>query len=155
MSKSTLHLQAEQEARIRQIAEESYPHECCGLLGGRLREGRKEVVEVIPAVNQRSDSPRNRYLISPEFHRKADAALRSRGLEILGFFHSHPDCPAVPSQFDRDHAWPWYSYAIVSVHEGGSRELLSWVLKDDRSGFDSEALEVEEEMCPVAAGADA
>ncbi len=143
-SESTLCIQAEQLARIRKIAEDSHPHECCGILGGRICNGRKEVVEVIPAVNQRSDSPRNRYLISPDFHRRTDADLKGRRLEILGFFHSHPDCPAIPSEFDRHHAWPWYSYAIVSVDKEESREFLSWVLKDDRSGFDSEEVEIEE-----------
>ena len=145
-SESTLYIQAAQLARIREIAEGSHPHECCGVLGGRLSNGRKEVLEVIPALNERSDSPRNRYLIAPDFHRRTDADLKGQGLEILGFFHSHPDCPAIPSEFDRDHAWPWYSYAIVSVDKEESREFLSWVLKDDRSGFDSEAVEIEERI---------
>ncbi len=127
---------------IRQLGVESHPHECCGLLGGRVDNGRKIVLEVIPAENQRSDSPRNRFLISPDFFRRTNQDLEDRGLQILGFFHSHPDCPATPSEYDREHAWPWYSYAIVSVFAGESREFLSWTLKEDRSGFDSERIEI-------------
>lgn len=141
-----LALNSEQERQIREIAGEAYPHECCGILGGRSNGVRRTVTGIFPARNERADSPRNRYLISPEFHLRVHRDLAARREEIVGFFHSHPDSPARPSEYDREHAWPWYSYVIVSVVRGSTRELLSWTLKDDRSAFDQQAVEVEVRM---------
>ncbi len=126
---------------MKQIAQRSYPHECCGILVGSAGAGVKVVGRLVEAENQRSDSPANRYLIEPQFLRRLEEEIRDRGEEIVGFFHSHPDVPARPSSYDRDHAWPWYSYVIVSVKERKVREVLSWQLKEDRSVFEPEAVE--------------
>lgn len=67
---------------------------------------------------------------------------RARRLDVLGYYHSHPDHPARPSEYDRNHAWPWYSYVIVSVKRGEPKDTTSWVLSDDRSRFDPEPMEV-------------
>ena len=64
-----------------------------------------------------------------------------RGLEVVGYYHSHPDHPARPSDYDRDHGWPWYSYVIISIQQGKAGELNSWVLRDDRSKFELESVE--------------
>lgn len=123
--------------------EQAYPYECCGLLLGRMRDGVKVVQEIKPVNNARLDSPRNRYLIPPDEVVQGDRYARQRGLDILGFYHSHPDVAARPSQYDLDHAWPWYSYIIVSVREGRAAEMHSWILRDDRSQFDPEELILE------------
>jgi proteasome lid subunit RPN8/RPN11 len=95
--------------------------------------------------NSREDSRRNRYLISPRELLAADRDAQKRGLDILGIYHSHPDHPARPSEYDREHALPWYSYIIVSVNRGVAGDLASWNLRDDRSAFDREELSGERE----------
>ena len=125
---------------IREHGKKAYPNECCGVLLGRIEDSRKSVVELRAMENTREDSPRNRYLISSRELLEAEKAARARGLDIVGVYHSHPDHPARPSEFDREHAFPWYSYIIVSVHGGKPVDLASWTLRDDRSAFDTEDL---------------
>jgi proteasome lid subunit RPN8/RPN11 len=128
-------------AQIKKWAEDSYPYEACGILIGSALAESKRVTRVMPAVNRRADSPHNRYLIDPETIHRLEVSLRGSDQAILGFFHSHPDAPASPSEYDRRHAWPWYSYLIVSVLDGRAGEVVCWKLKDDRSGFDSEPIQ--------------
>jgi proteasome lid subunit RPN8/RPN11 len=125
---------------IRRHGEEAFPHECCGLLLGHVEPGNraKVVTSVERLLNEHEDSRHNRFLITPETFLAADRSARRRGLDILGFYHSHPNAPAVPSEFDREHAWPFYSYIIVSVVDGAARELDSWRLSEDRTRFDAE-----------------
>jgi proteasome lid subunit RPN8/RPN11 len=92
-------------------------------------------------ANRRIDDP-HRYLISAEDLRSAAREVELSELEVLGFYHSHPDHPAAPSAFDQEHAWPWYSYIIVRVDGARSGDIASWVLQDDRSGMRSEPLDV-------------
>ena len=127
--------------RIRAHGAESYPHECCGALLGTEGEKGREVLDVFPLVNRRDDSPRNRFSISPEDFRAAEKAARERGLELIGWYHSHPDHPPLPSEYDREHAWPWYSYIIVSVVEREPKQMTSWRLADNRLRFEPEAIE--------------
>jgi proteasome lid subunit RPN8/RPN11 len=75
----------------------------------------------------------------------ADRAAEARGLDVVGWYHSHPDHPARPSEYDREHAWPWYSYIIVSVTKGVAGEMTSWRLQDDRAGYEKERIEVRTE----------
>ncbi len=119
-----------------------YPDEGCGLLIGKLDGETKLVQRVDAAPNERVDGAARRYLISSDAIRRAEKDAQSQGLEIVGFFHSHPDVAAIPSEYDRNHAWPWYSYLIVSVRNGDCREQRCWTLRDDRSGFDPEDLEI-------------
>ena len=128
--------------RIRAHGAESYPHECCGALLGADRETRREILELFPLVNRRNDSPRNRFSITPEDFRAAEAAAAERGWEVVGWYHSHPDHPPLPSEYDREHAWPWYSYVIVSVIGREPKQMSSWRLADDRMRFQPEAIEV-------------
>lgn len=123
------------EEQMRRLALESYPHECCGFLIGSEMEGIRRLEQVEAALNENSTSPRNRFLITPEALRVLERRLKGTGRILLGFFHSHPDHPARPSQFDREHAWPWYSYVIVNVTPRATGALKSWRLEDDRSGY--------------------
>ena len=127
---------------IKEIAQKIYPHECCGVMVGSVENGVKTVTEIIPAENQRTDSPANRYLITPDLLNQLEKNLKGTGRAIVGFFHSHPDVPAQPSTYDQDHAWPWYSYVIVSVNKGQAGEIHNWRLRDDRSAFDAEKTEI-------------
>ena len=133
--------------KIRWHGAETYPYECCGALLGRDADGAnqnsaREVLGLHPLVNRRDDSPRNRFSVTPEDVRDAEKAARLQGLEVVGWYHSHPDHPARPSVYDREHAWPWYSYIIVSVQGGAPKDMTSWRLNDDRQEFSPEALEV-------------
>ena len=127
-------LRAAAGAAIRAHGREAFPHECCGALLGRERI----VEEAFALPNTTEEGPRRRFLVRPEDYRVAEQRARAAGLELLGFYHSHPDHPARPSQFDLDHAWPSFSYVIVSVMAGKDQQLTSWQLKDDRSAFDEE-----------------
>jgi proteasome lid subunit RPN8/RPN11 len=137
---ATLKLPADIAERIRAHAAESYPYECCGALLG-VGDDVREVREVLRLANRREDSPQNRYVIRPEDVRQAERFALARRLDLLGWYHSHPDAPARPSEYDREHAWPWYSYLIVGVEKGGAREMASWRMRDDRSRFDPEEVE--------------
>lgn len=128
-------------AAIRRHGETTFPHECCGFILGLQNNGSKSVTQLSAADNAREDTAQhNRFLITAEMYLAADREARAQGLDILGFYHSHPNAPARPSEYDREHAWAWYSYVIVSVREGSARELTSWVLRDDRSAFDAEEI---------------
>ena len=141
--------------KIRAHGAETYPHECCGALlgrdaglalGGGARKGlqspAREILQLFPLVNRRDDSPRNRFSVTAEDVLTAEKAARDQGLEVVGWYHSHPDHPARPSEYDRDHAWPWYSYIIVSVQDGSLQDMTSWRLNDDRNQFSPEGIEI-------------
>lgn len=120
----------------------SYPEECCGVLIGRSSsEGTTFVERVLSVGNERQDSRHNRFLISPETVLAAHKEARNLGLDIVGYYHSHPDHPARPSDFDREHAWPGLSYLIVSVQGGKVAEARSWRLADERDRYEEEAVE--------------
>ena len=124
---------------IRGHGRQTYPHECCGAMLGR--DG--VAVEACPLPNTTDEGPRRRFLVRPQDYRAAERRAAERGLELMGFYHSHPDHPARPSQYDLDHAWPVFSYVIVSVREGAAAELTSWRLREDRAAFDEELVTLE------------
>jgi len=127
---------------IREHGVRDYPYECCGLLLGRYTEHGKLVEETYPISNAREESAkRNRFLITPEELMRGERYATSRDLEIVGFYHSHPDSPAVPSNYDLEHAWPTYSYIIVSTRAGGATDLFSWEQEPDRSRFNEEEIQ--------------
>lgn len=126
---------------IRQHGIRDYPYECCGLLLGRFETDAKVVSETYPISNAREESAkRNRFLIEPEELMRGERYARSKELEVVGYYHSHPDSPAVPSRYDLEHAWPTYSYIIVSTSEGQAGDLYSWEQEPDRSRFNQEAI---------------
>ena len=126
---------------IRDHGRETYPHECCGFLVGRAGE----VVELLRASNAREDSPSNRYVIPPIEFVRAQRDADARGLDIVGFYHSHPDHPARPSAFDREHAWPGYAYLIVAVAHGVPDELRGFRFDAPDEPFAEIALDLEPE----------
>jgi cysteine synthase B len=127
---------------IRRHAAHAYPDECCGALIGHG----DRVVEAFALSNGQSENRKRRFLIGPDEYRRAEARADERSASLLGFYHSHPDHPAVPSAFDLEHAWPNLTYAIVSVRGGQPKELRSWRLRADRSGFTEEILNLEKEQ---------
>jgi proteasome lid subunit RPN8/RPN11 len=120
------------ERAIRRHGEETYPHECCGALVGR--DGR--VMSAVALPNMTEEGPRRRFLVRPSDYRMAEQKVGELGGELLGFYHSHPDHPARPSQYDLDHAWPTFAYVIVSVAAGAAGDMTVWWLKDDRTTFE-------------------
>jgi proteasome lid subunit RPN8/RPN11 len=131
------------QAALKQLhahAEEGYPHEVIGLLVGDREAW--QVSEVVPLVNERADSAHNRYKVSGLVLMRAEQAVEARGLQVVGYYHSHPDHPAQYSEFDREHALPNMSYPIVAVHDGAVVNTLAWRLTDDRSAMTPEAIEV-------------
>lgn len=126
--------------RIRHHGAETFPYECCGALLGHDSEESREVLQLFPLVNRRDDSPRNRFAVTADDVRDAEKSASQHGLEVIGWYHSHPDHPARPSDFDREHAWPWYSYVIVSVMAGKPADMTSWRLNDDRQSYSPEAI---------------
>jgi proteasome lid subunit RPN8/RPN11 len=146
VSKSAqLKISSELADKIRKHGAETYPHECCGALLGRDTEVAdrrvyREIHALHPLVNRRDDSPQNRFSLTSADVLEAEKEARERGLEVVGWYHSHPDHPARPSQYDRNHAWPWYSYIIVSVANKIPEEMTSWRLADDRTDFECEEI---------------
>jgi len=141
MAETTLTISKELAEKIRAHGAETYPHECCGALLGKDGDPR-EILALFPLINRRDDSPRNRFSVATADVVEADKIARQQGLDVVGWYHSHPDHPARPSQYDRDHAWPWYSYIIVSVRNGQPQDMTSWRLNDDREQFSPEAIEI-------------
>ena len=126
---------------IRRHGEAAYPEECCGFLLGRTGGASTAVERVVPVDNERQDSRHNRFLIHPETVLAAHKEARALGLDVVGYYHSHPDHPAQPSEFDREHAWPGLSYVIVAVRSGKAEEARSWRLSDDRERFEEEEIQ--------------
>src|ERR671939_471184 len=120
------------ESAIRRHGAETYPYECCGALVGR--DGR--VTDIVALPNTTEEGPRRRFLVRPSDYREAERRASELGGELLGFYHSHPDHPARPSQYDLDHAWPTFAYIIVSVAAGRAGDMTVWWLTEDRSIFE-------------------
>ena len=132
-----LYLSSEMEAEIRTAGEAAYPDECCGvLIGGIDNDGAKIAKRAEAVNNSREDGEKyHRFLITPEDVFRAEKTARAAKLELLGFYHSHPGHPASPSEYDREHALPFYSYVIVSVENGKAKDIRSWELSSDRTIF--------------------
>lgn len=120
--------------------EAAYPEEGAGFLIGD--EG--EVREILALSNAREDEARhNRFLITPEEYLKAELKADSLGLSLIGVFHSHPDCPNVPSEYDREWAQPFFSYIITRVDEGKAVSHRSWRLVEDRTQYEEEEIKIQ------------
>jgi proteasome lid subunit RPN8/RPN11 len=126
---------------IREHGRESYEDEACGVIYGRSRDGDKDVELLAPLANSRDGLRHRRFLITPKDYQRAESEASARGLELLGFYHSHPDHPAVPSPYDLEHAWPFFSYLIVSVWKGEPRKVRSFVMNEDRGAFTEEEIQ--------------
>jgi proteasome lid subunit RPN8/RPN11 len=123
--------------------EAAYPNEGAGLLLGQAAEGHKTVVDIFTLPNRwEAEEQYHRFLLTPQdmLHGENEAARRA--LDVIGIFHSHPDHPAQPSGFDRDWALPWYSYIITTVEKGRATVSRSWLLKEDRSDYEEETIQI-------------
>jgi len=126
----------ELKKQIERESAEAYPNECCGIMIG-IDQGEKRVVQRLEKVtNEFEEAERfHRFLITPQQLLKADKRAGEEGKLVLGFYHSHPDHPARPSEYDRSHAWPFYSYVIVSIMKRTPAEMTCWVLDDRTEQF--------------------
>ena len=132
--------------RIHSQGEVAYPEEGAGLMLGEISQDQRRVMEILALPNVREDTARhNRYLLSPEDYLKGEAEADRLGLDVLGVFHSHPDHPNRPSEFDRQWAWPNFSYLITSVMMGKAQESRSWRLMEDRANFIEEEIGILEQ----------
>lgn len=128
---------------IRRHGEAAYPEEGAGLLLGSVTGEDRQVEMILPLTNAREGEARhNRYLITAQEMLRGEQEAMRRGLDVLGVFHSHPDHPNQPSEFDREWALPWFSYIITSVHAGQAGESRSWRLSEDRVKFIEEELKL-------------
>lgn len=128
-------------AAIREHGAAAYPDECCGALIG---EEPGQVLEALALSNTTNDERRRRFLIGPDAYRAAEKRASETGRTLLGFYHSHPNHPAIPSAFDLAHAWPNMHYLILSVRGGRPEEARTWRLREDRSAFDEAIVTTEQ-----------
>jgi proteasome lid subunit RPN8/RPN11 len=136
MSSPQLTITSGVDAAIRIHGQETYPHECCGALVGR--DGFVTAIVALP--NTTDEGPRRRFMVRPSDYQLAERRATELGGELLGFYHSHPDHPARPSQYDLDHAWPTFAYIIVAVADGAATDMTVWYLQEDRSRFEEGSL---------------
>ncbi len=130
-------------AQIHRHGESAYPEEGAGLLLGSADGAYKQVKAILPLSNSREDSARhNRYLLTAQDYLKGEEEAARMGLDVLGVFHSHPDHPNRPSEFDREWAMPWFSYMITSVQAAQAAGSRSWLLSDDRQAFTEEPITI-------------
>ena len=133
-----LMLQSEADMDIRRHGRESYPEECCGALIGR--DG--SVVEAMRLPNLMGEEARRHFLVGPVEYQGAEKRATEMGGKLMGFYHSHPDHPARPSQNDLEQAWPTFLYVILAVQNGKPGTMTSWRLREDRSAFDEQTVAV-------------
>lgn len=136
-----LEIKTEVLMEIHRHGERFYPDEGVGLLLGDSNGERRWVKAALMLNNARDEhSRRNRYLLTPADYLQGEKAAEQQGLAVVGVFHSHPDYPNQPSEFDRQWALPWFSYIITSVHNGQAVESRSWRLDEDRIRFYEEKI---------------
>ncbi|MEA2573640.1 MAG: hypothetical protein QOH93_938 [Chloroflexia bacterium] len=140
----TLYLDDCARDSIVQHGEGGYPNEICGILLGKDEGDRRLIRLTMPIENRfEQDEQYHRFLITPADMFRAERLARHDRLDVLGVYHSHPNAPAQPSEYDRDHAaWTTWSYVIVSVREGKAADIRAWKLREDRSGYDEVEVEV-------------
>lgn len=137
---------------IRQIerhGERTYPEECCGIMLGADRDGIHTVLSIVEIDNSIDVNRQRRFLVTPAQYRDSERIAAERRLELLGFYHSHPDHPAIPSAFDTEHALPWFTYVIVSIMQGQAKNITAWLLSEDRSHFDERILSLADTLTQV------
>ncbi len=124
---------------IKDLAKKSYPNECCGLLIG-INTSEKRIVDVRPTQNWNVERSHDRYVIDRREFEKIDKEAVKKGFQIIGVYHSHPDHPAIPSEYDSEHACSWFSYIIVAVEKGETTDIKSWVFNDKEKLFEEEKI---------------
>jgi len=137
----TLDISKDILAQIHAHGEAAYPEEGAGFLLGSDDGEQRYIAQIFVTENAREDEARhNRYLVTPQEYLQAEIAAELLGLSLIGVFHSHPDHPNCPSEFDREWAQPFFSYVITGVNEGKAVESRSWRLAEDRSMFEEEKI---------------
>jgi proteasome lid subunit RPN8/RPN11 len=125
--------------QMKEHGETSFPNECCGVLMGKGGKEGRAVLEILRIDNSFDDAERyHRFLITPDQYRNAEKIAREKKLDIIGFYHSHPDSPSIASKYDLEHAFPWFSYIIMSVMKKKYHDVHSWVMSEDRNEFKEE-----------------
>jgi proteasome lid subunit RPN8/RPN11 len=128
---------------IREHGREAYPEECCGALLGTADSGSARVARIARMENARRDERQRRYVIEPLEYARVERQADAENLSVLGFYHSHPDHPAVPSEYDREHSFPFFHYVVLAVGAGVPGEAASYVLSEDRGAFEREVIRVQ------------
>ncbi len=123
-------------------AERDYPHECCGFLLGRFNGNFTIADQYIESSNSINENQERRFLIDPKAYQSAEDEADRLDKSIVGIVHSHPDHPDEPSEFDRAHAWPGFSYIIISIRKGKMKSYRSWQLAEDRTKFIEEKIQI-------------
>ena len=137
-----IRLDADAISAISRHARRAYPEECCGALLGKTDNGAVRVMRIERIENSSREQRRRRYAVAPLEYARVERAADAAGLSVLGFYHSHPDHPAVPSEYDREHGLPFFHYVILAVGPESSGEIASYVLSEDRGVFEREELVV-------------
>ncbi|MBI5892233.1 MAG: M67 family metallopeptidase [Deltaproteobacteria bacterium] len=132
-----LHLSQKIYNEIISHAKKSYPCEGCGALVGKD----KKITKIYPLENINKERANDRYEINPKDLLRVEKEAKKDGFEVIGFFHSHPDHPDRPSDFDRQRAWPFYSYVIVAVQNGKDVSVKSWTFENEGEPFREEEIE--------------
>jgi len=138
----TINLTQEIVDTIISHGETDYPHECCGFILGKFINDESFGLKYIPVSNVKEENRTRRFLIDPMAYQKAEDEAEEHGLSIISIVHSHPDHPDKPSDFDRDHAWPGFSYIIISVQNGKVESYRSWQLNENREFFIEENIKI-------------
>ena len=125
-------------------AQVDYPQECCGFILGRLEKNKSLGVEYIQTKNIQEKNKERRFLIDPIEYIRVEDLAEEKELSIISIVHSHPDHPDKPSEFDRVHSWPGFSYIIISVINEISKSFRSWILDEDRMKFSDEKIVIKE-----------
>ena len=126
--------------------ETDYPYECCGFILGQYKGLESFGVEYLPASNIKEKNRERRFLIDPLAYQKAEDEADSQEMSVISIVHSHQDHPDQPSDFDRDHAWPGFSYIIISIQNGKATSYRSWQLNENRKFFIEENIKIIEEI---------
>ena len=142
---STINITKEIINQFSAHGEEDYPHECCGFILGNFKGNESFGIEYLTAANTKEENRERRFLIDPMAYQKAEDEADERNLSVISIVHSHPDHPDKPSDFDRDHAWPGFSYIIISVQKGKAVSFRSWQLNEDRKFFIEENIKIVKE----------
>ncbi len=139
---TTINITQKIETDFTSHGEKDYPHECCGFILGKFKGDESFGEEYLAASNVKEENRARRFLIDPQAYQKAEDNADERGLSVISIVHSHPDHPDQPSDFDRDHAWPGFSYIIISVKNGKATSYRSWQLNENRKFFVEENIKI-------------
>ena len=142
---TTIHITKKIEKQFKSHGENEYPYECCGFILGNFKDKESYGLEYIPEKNVKEKNRERRFLIDPQAYQNAEDTADEKGLSVISIVHSHPDHPHEPSDFDKDHAWPGFSYIIISVQKGKAVSYRSWQLNQNRKSFIKEDIEIAEE----------